>query len=296
MTDKVTLQTVNATKEIIVSAGTIGTPIILTNSGIADSDVLSDLGIQPLLHLPSVGQNLTEQPAVAYPWVVNDSNSDLDGVIDSNATLVDALTRQWNDSRTGPFVDPPITAFGWFRLSDTSSIFERFEDPSAGPHTAHATIQLLPEIIAVTKILTLRTHLGGSITLTSSNPFDHPIINLNLLSSDFDLYALREGMRNITRFIETNGHIFDGFIVSSDIASVINVTSATDEELEDYIRNNVGGTLHIVGTASMSPKGASWGVVDPDLRVKGAEGLRVVDASVLVSFLCWFVRTDWQMD
>ncbi|KAF5355485.1 hypothetical protein D9758_006359 [Tetrapyrgos nigripes] len=104
----------------------------------------------------------------------------------------------------------------------------------------------------------------GSVTLASSNPFDHPIINLNLLSSDFDLFVLGEGMRNITRFIEKHADIFDGFLVSSAIVSVINITTATDEELEMWIRGNLGSSVPV-----------------PDLRVKGAQGLRVVDSSVM---------------
>ena len=59
----------------------------------------------------------------------------------------------------------------------------------------------------------------------------------------------------------------------------------TDEELNEYIRAGVSTVFHPVGTASMSPKGASWGVVDPDLKVKGVDGLRIVDASVFVSFI-----------
>nr|GAT44749.1 aryl-alcohol oxidase-like protein [Mycena chlorophos] len=57
--------------------------------------------------------------------------------------------------------------------------------------------------------------------------------------------------------------------------------NASDEDIEAYVRANAVPNGHLVGTASMSPVGASWGVVDPDLRVKGVEGLRVVDSSVL---------------
>lgn len=58
---------------------------------------------------------------------------------------------------------------------------------------------------------------------------------------------------------------------------------STNEEVEAAIRGVVASNVHPVGTAAMSRKGAEWGVVDPDLKVKGVEGLRVVDASVMVS-------------
>jgi choline dehydrogenase-like flavoprotein len=60
-------------------------------------------------------------------------------------------------------------------------------------------------------------------------------------------------------------------------------TATTDEELNQFIRSSAITVSHGVGTAAMSPKGAEYGVVDPDLRVKRVSGLRVVDASVLVS-------------
>jgi choline dehydrogenase-like flavoprotein len=62
----------------------------------------------------------------------------------------------------------------------------------------------------------------------------------------------------------------------------VNHTS-TDAEIDDFIRESGGSVFHPAGTASMSPKGATWGVVDPNLNVKGLSGLRVVDLSVAVS-------------
>lgn len=59
-------------------------------------------------------------------------------------------------------------------------------------------------------------------------------------------------------------------------------TAISDEELDQFIRSSAITVSHGVGTAAMSPKGAEYGVVDPDLRIKGVSGLRVVDASILV--------------
>jgi choline dehydrogenase-like flavoprotein len=61
--------------------------------------------------------------------------------------------------------------------------------------------------------------------------------------------------------------------------------ATTDEEIDQVIREIAVTAWHPISTAAMSPKGASWGVVDPDLRVKGVSGLRVIDASIMVSFL-----------
>jgi len=80
---------------------------------------------------------------------------------------------------------------------------------------------------------------------------------------------------------------FQGSVFGS-VNPPANVTS--DEDLEDFLRNAGSSADHPVGSASMSPKGANWGVVDPDFRVKGTTGLRVVDASIIVSFLWFYVE------
>ncbi|THU97770.1 alcohol oxidase [Dendrothele bispora CBS 962.96] len=278
-----TLQVVTATKEVILSAGTIASPQILLNSGIGDSESLSELGISPLLHLPSVGQNLTEQALLAYIWVVN--STDPRDFAGPNATALTAeYLEQWKETRTGPLVNGGLTTNCFLRLPDNASIFESFEDPSAGPNTARIEVVFSSSDIGMFTVPTPDNFIGASpnlltpasrgfLTLNTSNLLDHPLINLNLLSSEFDMFAMREGVRSVRRLMEAPP--FQGFILQSTI------NATTDEELDEYIRENVVAGLHPVGTASMSPKGADWGVVDPDLKLKGAEGIRVVDASVL---------------
>lgn len=101
---------VTAKKEIILSAGAIGTPHILLNSGIGDSDALSLLGIKPLLHLPSVGRNLSDHPTVGNQWMVN-GNDTFDN-LGRNATLAAEVLKQWNETRTGVLVDGTFNHVG----------------------------------------------------------------------------------------------------------------------------------------------------------------------------------------
>ncbi|KAF7357759.1 L-sorbose 1-dehydrogenase [Mycena venus] len=277
--------TLTAKKEIILSTGSIGTPNILLHSGIGNSSTLTSLGIKPVHNLPSVGQNLTDHSfLLSMSFLVN--STDTWEAAERNATLAAVQLAQWNTSRTGPLVNPPTNQLGWFRIPDNSSIFERFPDPAAGPNTSHYELMFANgmfdappptgNFISITPALVSPTS-RGSVTINSSNPFADPIIDPNFLGSEIDFFIMREALKSAFRFAAApawRNYIISPFGVSS---------TSTDAELDDYIRENAGAGLHAVGTAKMSPKGATWGVVDPDLSVKGLRGLRIVDLSVAPS-------------
>ncbi|KAJ3903653.1 hypothetical protein F5879DRAFT_1010325 [Lentinula edodes] len=276
----VTTHTITASNEVIISAGTIMTPHILMHSGIGDSEELHSLGIQTVHNLPSVGKNLTEQPIVRNKWLVNSTHT-LE-TIARNDTLLAEVTREWQHRRMGPLVDPPLSFIGWLRLPNDSSIFQQVPDPAAGPNTSHYELivtngALAQPAPATGNFLTFSTSVSsptsrGSITLNSSNPLEYPLINFNLFSTTFDRFVVREAFRNTKKFLAA--HSWDDYILSPP------TNATTDEELDEYINQNAATENHPVGTAAMSSKSAAYGVVDPDLRVKGLSGLRIVDASV----------------
>ncbi|KAL4261700.1 GMC oxidoreductase family protein [Pleurotus pulmonarius] len=276
---------ITASKEIVLSAGSVGTPAILLHSGIGDSNTLSALGIKPLHHLPSVGQNFTEQPAVAVHWLVNDTNTSEQL---RNNSLAAELLDEWENNKPSLLSAPPSTHLGFLRLPDNASVFENTPDPSAGSNTPHielfisngALLSPLPPagnflgIVAIGLTPVSR----GSISLETSNPLDQPLIDPALLVHDFDRWALREALRLARRFVALpawKDYILEIF------GSLATADFDDDSRLDEYIQENAGMALHPVGSASMSPVGARWGVTDPDLKVKGVYGLRVVDASVI---------------
>ncbi|KAF9061419.1 aryl-alcohol-oxidase from pleurotus Eryingii [Rhodocollybia butyracea] len=275
-----TKHTVSASKEVILSAGSIMTPHILMHSGIGDSEVLSSFGIETIHHLPSVGKNLSEQPIVRNEWLVN--STDTFETIARNATLLADVISEWENIKMGPLVDPPLSFIGWLRLPDNASIFQQVPDPAAGPNTSHYELILINGILSPTppatgNFLAFSTSVAsptsrGSITLNTSNPLDYPLINPNLFSTDFDRFTVREAFRATKRFLAAQS--WDGYI----LAPPTNAT--TDEELDEYVRENAATENHPAGTAAMSSKNAAYGVVDPDLLVKGLRGLRIVDASI----------------
>jgi choline dehydrogenase-like flavoprotein len=105
-----------------------------------------------------------------------------------------------------------------------------------------------------------------------------PLIDPGMLNSAFDVQAFMESFKSASRFF--GAPAWSDFVlnITGPIAS-----ATTDDELEEVIRASVFPSGHIVGTAAMSAKHADHGVVDPDLKLKHVSGLRVVDASVMVS-------------
>ncbi|KAF7368940.1 GMC oxidoreductase [Mycena venus] len=275
--------TAKATKEIILSAGTVGTPNILMHSGIGDPNALKPLGIPMVLNLPNVGKGIQDQPFFQVAWSVNFTQT-LESIT-QNTTRFEKAFAEWNKSHTGPFVMFGPTHIAWLRLDPDSSIFENFTDPSAGLDTPHIELAIAPGIglgplpspgnflsiglAAVTPVS------RGSITINSSNPFDPPVIDLGMLQSDFDLFTLREALKSAQRFFKAPA--WQDVI----IGPTQNLENITTDALDAFIRETVTPTSHLVGSAAMSARDAENGVVDPDLLVKGARALRIIDASVL---------------
>ncbi|KZT22388.1 GMC oxidoreductase [Neolentinus lepideus HHB14362 ss-1] len=279
---------VTANKEIIVSAGVFNTPQLLMLSGIGDKTVLESLGIETLIDNPSVGQNMSDHALIASPWLVN-STQTLD-TITNNASLVNAAMAEWNTTypHEGPLVDGVMPQLGFLRLPDNSSIFEQYPDPTAGPNSAHYELIFVPAFSipyfpspSTGNYMTIFTTVisstaRGTVTINSTDPFVQPVIDPKLLGTDFDAYVAVEAIKAARRFV--NASVWSDFIIGPYEAWA---NTTTDAEIEAYARSTGSVIFHGVGTAAMSPKGASWGVVDPDLTVKGASGLRIVDTSVV---------------
>ncbi|KAJ7629918.1 alcohol oxidase [Mycena rosella] len=267
-----------AKKEIVLSAGAVGTPNILLHSGIGDSSALKSLGITPLHNLPSVGKNMTDHTLLFLSFQVNNNNTW--ETFERDATLGEQALAEWTNTKTGPLVDIPASQLGFLR----ADLAGQFPDPAAGPTTPHfefligngffgpppATgnyMSVVPALVAPTA--------RGSITLGSNDALAAPLINPNLLGSASDSFVMLQALKSALRFASLPA--WDGYVIAS---LGVNSTS-TDAELNAYIRANALSVFHLAGSASMSPKGATWGVVDPDLVVKGLTGLRIVDLSVV---------------
>ncbi|KAF7374107.1 GMC oxidoreductase [Mycena sanguinolenta] len=245
--------TVNATKEVILSAGSIGSPNILLHSGIGDSSALTELGISSVHNLPAVGQK-SHRPLLVIPAIPCQLNRYL-GHRDAQRHVVGG---------------------GVHRVEYRSH-------GSSGPTSAHYELifcnGMLPPPPATGNFMSILPVVvspasRGSITLGSNDPLADPLINPNLLGADVDLVIMREAVKSAIRY--TTAPAWDGYVLST-----LGLTDTSDAGIEAYIRANAGTIYHPVGSVAMSPKGASWGALNPDLTVKGLTGIRVVDMSIV---------------
>ncbi|KAI0342181.1 alcohol oxidase [Trametopsis cervina] len=281
-----------AKREIIVSGGVFNTPQLLQLSGIGDRATLSRFNITTLVDLPSVGQNLTDHPLLQHDYIVN-TNQTIPSFIAPD--VIQQNIQIWNTTHQGPLTDSVTDVLGFLRLPDNSTIFKTVKDPAPGPNSGHWELivgngflnpgtpptdpsvpagnynSLLTQIMAATS--------RGTVTICSANPLDLPLIDPKWMSTDWDRAVMRHAIRASLKF--TSAHAWDDFLLTpfGDFAQL--AQNLTDANIDAYVNEHVGTIWHAVGTASMSPKGAQWGVVDPDYKVKGTHGLRVVDASVL---------------
>ncbi|PVH91932.1 GMC oxidoreductase [Periconia macrospinosa] len=282
---------ITARKEVILSAGFIGSPKILTLSGIGPEKELKRLGIPLLLESPDVGANLQDHILLPlYFTVVN--GTDTNDELSRNATLRQEAIDQWIANRTGPMVNGQSNTVAYLRVGDDhfSSAGVK-EDPSNGAGSAHIEILALDGFSRVSTIpapptgqfLTLIASLvaplsSGNITFNSTDPFAYPLINPNFLTHKFDQAAIVQAMKDILEFVQLSPL---NSLVTGIYGSIAD--AKTDAELLEYAREYSGSINHGSRTARMGPygkKGKGWGVVDPSYRVKGVKGLRVVDASV----------------
>ncbi|KAL1699183.1 hypothetical protein EV121DRAFT_265407 [Schizophyllum commune] len=273
------LKNLTAGKEVILSAGSVHTPVILMHSGIGDAEVLEPLQIPVLVDNPSVGQNLTDHVGCSITYEVN-STKTLDNIWRDDS-LMDSLLDEWTTNKTGILVDTSENHIAWLRIPDDNAIWANASDPASGPTTAHIEF-LFQNGVYPTKdsgnyfnlpVGAVSPASRGFITINSSDPFAAPLIDPRLLSEPIDLLMVREGIKVGQQFVQARA--WEGYFVKAlqDLE--------TDEEIEEYVRENTVSFFHPVATAAMSPADADWGVVTPDLLVKGVKGLRIVDASVV---------------
>jgi len=260
---------------VVLCAGAIGSPHLLLHSGIGPADELEALGIRPLLDLPGVGRGL--QDHVNCP--ITFATTQRFGIAHATAEESAAHVREWADHRRGPLASNHSACGGFARIDPTAA------DPDlqlyciVTGHRDHARYRSPVPGIAAFSVLQ-RPRSQGTVRLRSADPLDAPAIDPRYFSDpgDADLALLVEGIR-MNREILRQAPIRAVLGAENDTSA----GATSDAALRDFIRAQCTTLYHPTSTCRMGSDALA--VVDPTLRVRGAEGLFVADASVFPSMV-----------
>jgi len=265
------VETVSADLEVLLSSGAIQSPQLLELSGIGQPDRLRTMGIEPVHELPGVGENLQDHYIVRLAFRLRDAhtlNERLRGLNMLGEVAKFAFRRK------GAFTLPAGVAFGFVKTR------QEVETPDVQYHIAHASfddpktrrLHAFPGLTIGP--CQLRPESRGSVHIRNADPFEAPRIAPNFLHEAIDRQTLLGGMQ-----------------IARDVARAQPLASKVVEEIHPgpsvksesgmlgYAANTGATVYHPVGTCKMG--GDLMAVVDSELRVRGLEGLRVIDASVM---------------
>jgi choline dehydrogenase len=254
-----------ASREVLVSCGAYGSPQLLMLSGIGRPAELAALGIEPVAALPGVGLNLIDHPLVAAAYLASREDSLLGAMTPENLA-------RFVSERQGPLTSNGAESGGFVR-SRTG-----LDAPDIQLHCVPALVLhegLLPPhahgfIVAANAAKPLSR---GYLRLVSPDPTAKPLIITNLYAEAEDLRVQIEGVRVCMEIARTEP-------LADWVAAPYNVpVSDSDEDIIAFARAYGHTVWHPVGTCKMGVD--ELAVVDPQLRVRGVDGLRVVDASVM---------------
>ncbi|AWY40320.1 choline dehydrogenase [Pseudomonas putida] len=261
-----------ARREVLLTAGAINSPQLLLLSGIGPASELRDLGITVKQDLPGVGRRLNDHPDTVvqylckkpvslYPWTTAPGKwwigarwfATHDGLAASNHFEAGAFIR----SRAG--VEHPDLQLTFMPLA-----------------VKPGSVDLVPNHAFQIHIDLMRPTSLGSVTLNSADPRQPPRILFNYLKTEQDRADMRAGARLVREIIEQSAMAaFKGEEL------VPGPQAQSDEALDAWARQVTETGYHASGTCKMGPASDTEAVVDPQLRVHGLDGLRVVDASIM---------------
>jgi 4-pyridoxate dehydrogenase len=263
-----------AAREVILSSGAFNSPQLLMLSGIGPADHLREVGITPLIDLPSVGENLQDHLGVRLRW-----NRKTPGRFHHEMRFdrmaLSMLQAYFFGTGSGTIVPGGLHAFIKTHADlDVPDIEFMFETVPPQTRLWFPLIRPAYQDGFGIRPTLLHPKSRGKIRLRSNNPADHIKIMYNFFSDPDDLPALREGFK---RARDVGGQAaLDAY---RDVETLPGPKVKTDAEIDDFIRRTSMTAHHPAGTCRMGSDPQS--VLDPQLRVRGVEGLRVVDASAM---------------
>jgi 4-pyridoxate dehydrogenase len=266
--------TVRARREVILCAGVVNSPQLLMLSGIGPSEELARHGIQVVKNLPGVGTNLRDHLWAAVTFRRKDLGTFAKGLRWDK--LVPAMA-QGMIMRSGFFT---ILPSGWtgFMKTDPALELPDIQILFLGTLAAKPRWPFGPafEDGFQFRVVMLRPNSTGWLQLRSADPTESIAIHQNFLTDERDWRSLRDGLR-LVRKIAAQSSLAS--FAPNEVGPGPEV--ASDAQLDAFIRKTAMTANHPIGTCKMGISADPMAVVNTELRVRGVEGLRVVDASVM---------------
>lgn len=253
-----------AEREVILSAGAYLSPVILTHSGIGRPDELMALLIEPVHELPGVGLNLQDHPNAGVNYACDDPVSLKDAATEENLALL--------QRGQGPLTSNIAEVGGFHRTRDGLTA------PDIQFHAVPALymdegLMPAPEHGWAAGACVLKPASRGQVAVVSPDPLARPLILHNYLAEEEDRRSIIEGVRLCEEIRHTDP------LARYSNRPLYAPEGDSDEEILEYTRSTMQTLYHPVGSCKMGRDPLA--VVDPELRVRGLEALRVVDASVM---------------
>ncbi|TIL42619.1 GMC family oxidoreductase N-terminal domain-containing protein [Mesorhizobium sp.] len=259
-----------AKREVIVSSGAIGSPKLLMQSGIGPADHLKSVGVTPVHDLPGVGSNLQDHLDL---FVIAECTGDhtYDNYAKLHRTVWAGL--QYLLLKKGPVASSLFETGGFWYADPTAA------SPDIQLHLGlgsgiEAGVEKLKNPGVTLNSAFLRPRSRGTVRLNSADPADHPLIDPNYWSDPYDRDMSIKGLRLAREIMRQKA--LAPYVLREVLPGP---TLTSDDELFDYACRSSKTDHHPVGTCRMGHDAMS--VVTPDLRLRGIEGLRVCDASVM---------------
>ncbi|KAH8780210.1 putative glucose-methanol-choline oxidoreductase [Diaporthe sp. PMI_573] len=285
--------TLNANKEVIVSAGAFASPQILQTSGVGPAEVLSPLGIDVIADRPGVGQRMQDHVWVTLAYPINAQTS-------SSLRYPSFLYGQQalfnNYPATGIYSSPNCDVLAWEKVpqdlraswsNTTNGCLRAY--PEDWPELEYMTVNSYVNEQEIYKLMdpfdgTNYASMGvilaspvsrGSVTITSADTSVHPSIDPGWLTSQADMDVMVAGVKRAREFWGTSA--LQGLVIGEEKFPGAEVS--TDAEIESFIRSAFNTIWHAACTCEMGKIDDPNAVVDSEAKVIGVQGLRVVDAS-----------------
>ncbi len=261
-----------AASEVLLCAGSIGSPQLLELSGIGDSKHLQKLDIEPFHHLSGVGENLCDHLTLN----VHQSLRGISTLYEE--TRPRAFARNFLTfllQRRGILTHPASEVGALFKTApdlDRPDAQIHFT-PATGNYDEKGNMKVCPGVTAT--VCNLHPESRGTVHICTAQPTDAPLISANYLQTEADRKTMVRAYRQVRDIFQSSA--FERY--RDDSLKLPGLDCQSEQEILEYIRAEANSVYHPVGTCRMGEDEDA--VVDAECRVRGLEGLRVVDASVI---------------